>query len=143
MTSLTASEPCRCNLLRKAARRVSAIYDQELSGSGLRITQYALSGEIERSGPISITHLAAIMVMERNGLGHPFRLLERDGLLVTVTGKDRRSRSVTLTEFGQRRLADLHHRCWQRAQRRVEATGLMNAIRQPPASFVARDITVS
>ncbi|UIN35021.1 MarR family winged helix-turn-helix transcriptional regulator [Methylobacterium oryzae] len=138
---MTTSEPCHCNLLRKAARRVSAIYDQELAGSGLRITQYALLAEIERSGPISITHLAAIMVMERNGLGHTLRLLERDGLLVTVTGKDRRSRTVTLTELGQRRLADLHHR-WQQAQRRVEATGLMNAIRQPLASFVARDITV-
>jgi DNA-binding MarR family transcriptional regulator len=142
MTSVKAAEPCHCNLLRKAARRVSAIYDQELAGSGLRITQYALLAEIERSGPISITDLAAIMVMERNGLGHTLRLLERDGLLVTVTGKDRRSRTVTLTEMGQRRLADLHPR-WQRAQRRVEATGLMSTIRQPLASFVARDITVS
>lgn len=142
MTSMTAAEPCHCNLLRKVARRVSAIYDQELAGSGLRITQYALLAEIERSGPISITHLAAILVMERNGLGHTLRLLERDGLLVTVTGKDRRSRTVSLTKVGQRRLADLHPR-WQRAQRRVEATGLMNAIRQPLASFVARDITGS
>jgi DNA-binding MarR family transcriptional regulator len=113
-----------------------------LAGSGLRITQYALLAEIERSGPTSITRLAALMAMERNGLGHTLRLLERDGLLVTVTGKDRRSRTVSLTELGQRRLADLHPR-WQRAQRRVEATGLMSAIRQPLASFVARDITVS
>ncbi|MCJ2067733.1 MarR family winged helix-turn-helix transcriptional regulator [Methylobacterium sp. J-030] len=142
MKRMTASEPCHCNLIRKAARRVSAIYDQELAGSGLRITQYALLAEIELAGPISITHLAAIMVMERNGLGHTLRLLERDGLLVTVTGNDRRSRTVSLTELGQRRLADLHSR-WQRAQRRVEATGLMNAIRQPLASFVARNITVS
>lgn len=141
MTDLTAAKTCHCNLLRKAARRVSAIYDQELAGSGLRITQYALLAEIERSGPISITCLAALMVMERNGLGHTLRPLERDGLLVTVTGKDRRSRTVSLTDLGQRRLADLYPR-WQRAQRRVEATGLMSAIRQPLASFVARDITV-
>ena len=142
MTDLTEAETCHCNLLRKAARRVSAIYDQELAGSGLRITQYALLAEIERSGPLSITRLAALMVMERNGLGHTLRPLERDGLVVTVTGKDRRSRTVSLTELGQRRLADLHP-CWQRAQRRIEATGLMSAIRQPLASFIARDITAS
>lgn len=142
MMSMTAAEPCHCNLLRKAARRVSAIYDRELAGSGLRITQYALLAEIERSGPISITELAALMVMERNGLGLTLRLLERDGLLVTVMGKDRRSCTVSLTELGQRRLADLHPR-WQRAQRQVEATGLMSAIQQPLASFVARDIAAS
>lgn len=142
MKDLTAAETCHCNLLRKAARRVSAIYDQELAGSGLRITQYALLAEIQRSGPISITSLAALMVMERNGLGHTLRPLERDGLLVTVTGKDRRSRTVSLTELGQRRLADLQPR-WHRAQRRIKATGLMSAIRQPLASFVTRDITVS
>lgn len=142
MTSMTASEPCHCNLLRKVARRISAIYDEELAASGLRITQYALLTEIQRSGPVSITDLAAIMVMERNGLGHTLRLLERDGLVVSVTGKDRRSRTVSLTELGQRRLADLRP-CWQRAQRRVEATGLMSAIRQPLASFVAGEITAS
>lgn len=142
MTTIAASEPCHCTLLRKAARRVSAIYDRELAGSGLRITQYILLAEIERSGPTSITDLAAVMVMERNGLGHNLRLLERDGLVVSAAGKDRRSRAVSLTGFGQQRLAEVRPR-WQRAQRLIEATGLMDVIRQPLTSLVQRDVMSS
>ncbi|MGU3540764.1 MarR family winged helix-turn-helix transcriptional regulator [Methylobacterium sp. A54F] len=139
MTTVGANEPCHCTLLRKAARRVSAIYDRELAGSGLRITQYALLAEIGRSAPISITDLAAVMVMERNGLGHNLRLLERQGFVLLAAGRDRRSRAVSLTEFGRQQLAEIRPH-WQRAQRLVEATGLMDAIRQPLTSLVQHDV---
>src|SRR3954453_21858810 len=34
--------PCLCGVLRQASRAVTRIYDEELRGTGLRVTQYTL-----------------------------------------------------------------------------------------------------
>jgi hypothetical protein len=34
--------PCLCSTLRRASRAVSRLYDEELRGTGLRATRYAL-----------------------------------------------------------------------------------------------------
>lgn len=142
MNGQDATDACHCTLLRKAARRVSSLYDSELAGTGLRITQYALLAQIDRSGPLSITDLADIMVMERNGLGHNLRLMERDGLVRSEAGRDRRRRVVALTDMGRRRLDQVRPR-WEQAQRRIEATGLMGDIRQPLGALIRSDLAAS
>jgi DNA-binding MarR family transcriptional regulator len=107
---------CHCTVLRKAARRVSMLYDHALDSSGLRITQYAILAELGRSAPITITELANAMVMDRNGLGHNLRPLERDGLVRMEPGRDRRSRVIVMTETGRQRLAKAQP-LWRRAQK--------------------------
>jgi len=110
-------EICNCTVLRKAARRVSGLYDRVLAPSGLRITQYAILAELGRSGAMTITDLARAMVMERNGLGHNLRPLEREGLIRMQVGRDRRSRIILMTEAGQARL-DEARPFWKQGQER-------------------------
>src|SRR5215813_11609644 len=109
-------EVCNCTILRKAARHVSMLYDRTLDPSGIRLTQYALLAELDRTGPMTITELADAMVMERNGLGHNLQPLERDGLVRMEIGSDRRSRIIVMTEIGRRRLAKAKP-LWRRAQK--------------------------
>jgi DNA-binding MarR family transcriptional regulator len=110
-------ELCNCTVLRKAARRVSILYDRALDSAGVRLTQYALLAELDRTGPMTITELANAMVMERNGLGHNLQPLERDGLVRMEIGRDRRSRIIVVTKMGRRRLAEAKP-LWRRAQKR-------------------------
>jgi DNA-binding MarR family transcriptional regulator len=113
-------EVCNCTVLRKAARRVSGLYDRALAPSGLRITQYAILAELGRSGPMTITDSAQAMVMERNGLGHGLRPLEREGLVRMEVGRDKRSRVILMTETGQARLAEAKP-LWRQGQERFGA----------------------
>jgi DNA-binding MarR family transcriptional regulator len=92
------------------------LYDHALDSSGLRITQYAILAELGRSAPMTITELANAMVMDRNGLGHNLRPLERDELLRMEPGRDRRSRVIVMTEAGRHRLANARP-LWRRAQK--------------------------
>jgi DNA-binding MarR family transcriptional regulator len=110
-------ELCNCTALRKAARRVSFLYDRVLAPSGLRITQYGILAELGRSGPMTITDLAHAMVMERNGLGHNLRPLEREGLIRMEVGQDKRSRLILMTEKGHTRLAEAKP-LWRQGQDR-------------------------
>jgi DNA-binding MarR family transcriptional regulator len=98
-------DSCRCSatLLRKASRRLSQLYDEVLAPTGLTTTQYALLVEIESRGdtPPTLSELAAAMVMDRSGLGHGLRPLERDGIVALVGGlPDRRVRHIVLTTKG-------------------------------------------
>jgi DNA-binding MarR family transcriptional regulator len=111
------SDVCNCTVLRKAARRVSILYDRALGPSGLRITQYAILAELGRSSPMTITELANAMVMDRNGLGHNLRPLEREGLVKTEIGRDRRSRVIVMTKTGMARLAAAK-KLWRQGQER-------------------------
>jgi DNA-binding MarR family transcriptional regulator len=110
--------PCACTALRKAARRVTLLYDRALAPSGLGVNQYALLVELERQGggPVTLGGLARVMVMDRSALGHTLRPLERDRLIAMGTAvADRRSRAITLTEAGSARLAAARP-LWQAAQ---------------------------
>jgi DNA-binding MarR family transcriptional regulator len=97
---------CSATALRKAARRVSQLYDGALAPAGLTVTQFALLTELlrrEDKAP-SVTELAAAMVMDRSGLGHTLHPLQRDGLIaLAVDHRDARSRQVLLTVRGKAR----------------------------------------
>jgi DNA-binding MarR family transcriptional regulator len=76
------------------------------------------------ANPPTVTDLAHAMVMDRSGLGHTLRPLERDGYIVLVQNKeDGRQRSVVLTEAG-RKVHQKAKALWEKAQRRfVEVVG--------------------
>jgi DNA-binding MarR family transcriptional regulator len=112
---------CNCAALRKAARRVSLLYDRYLARSGLTIGQYAILAEIARSAhgkPPTLTKLAQELVMDRAALSHTLKPLERDGLIRIVRAReDRRARLVYLTAAGRARAAAARQ-CWMEAQAR-------------------------
>jgi TetR/AcrR family transcriptional repressor of nem operon len=121
-----AQDPSRCSatLLRKASRRLSSLYDSALAGTGLTTTQYALLVEIDRrrGAPPTLTELAEAMVMDRSGLGHGLRPLQRDGLVELVRGDiDQRSRQIVLTDKG-RACRDLAAPHWSEAEAHFTST---------------------
>ena len=113
---------CNCLALRQAARHVSQFYDQFLTASGLRTTQYSILARLQRKGLMSINALAAELVMDRTTLGRNIRPLQRDGLIAVVPGKiDRRSKELRLTRAGVERFATAQ-KGWTKAQAEFERT---------------------
>jgi DNA-binding MarR family transcriptional regulator len=114
----------RCNVtaLRKAARRVSQLYDSLLAPTGLRSTQRAILVHVARQGSPTMSELAAALVLDRSALNHNLKPLQRDGLLrVTVDPDDRRSRRIELSKRGEAKLRESVG-AWEQAQQRFEAT---------------------
>ena len=112
---------CNCLALRQAARHVSQFYDQFLTASGLRTTQYSILARLQRKGPMSINALAADLVMDRTTLGRNILPLLRDGLISVRPDRiDRRSKELQLTKAGARRFRAASEG-WHQAQGRFEA----------------------
>ena len=110
---------CYATALRKASRRLTALYDEALAPAGLRSTQYAILVELADRGPLTINELARSLVLDRSGLGHSLRPLERDGLIHLTRGSvDRRSVAVDLSAEGRDRLKQAAV-LWRSAQQRV------------------------
>jgi DNA-binding MarR family transcriptional regulator len=109
---------CSCFNLRRAARRVTQIYEHALAPSGLKATQFAVLAVLDglESGEgIAMTRLAKILGTDRTTLTRNLGVVQRDGLVTIKIGDDSRSRLVVLTEAGRtalKRAAPL----WARAQ---------------------------
>jgi len=110
--------PCACNALRRSGRALSRFYDEALAETGLRVTQYSLLSTLSRSGPAPLTALAEELVMDRTTLSRNLLPLERAGLVVLESGRDRRTRYAHLTAEGERRLAEARP-YWLAAQEQV------------------------
>ena len=128
--------PCGCANLRRAARAVSQIYDEELRRSGLTIAQFTLLQVLFRVGKITQGGLGQLLVLDSTTLTRTLQTLEKKGWIRRRPGKDRREREVGLTAAGrsrfQRAVPD-----WNRAQELLLArvgrrrwTGLMKQLSQ-------------
>ena len=114
-------ELCNCLALRQAARHVTQFYDHFLATAGLRTTQFSILAKLRRLGPMTISALAADLVMDRTTLGRNLQPLEREGLVAVVQGRaDRRSREIRLTDAGAERLRTAVEG-WVKAQAGFEA----------------------
>ncbi|WP_436535465.1 MarR family winged helix-turn-helix transcriptional regulator [Actinoplanes sp. HUAS TT8] len=112
---------CYATAARKAARRLTALYDGILAPAGLRSTQFAILSQLAVGGPASINELARVLVLDRSGLGHSLRPLQRDGLITLGQDpSDRRSVTVTLTDQGKQKF-EAAYGLWQSAQDQVVA----------------------
>src|SRR5437899_6383256 len=111
---------CNCLALRQATRHVTQFYDQLLAPSGLRATQLAILGRLQRGGPMPINALAAELVMDRTTLGRNILPLQRDGLIeIGASATDRRRREVRLTPAGAARMRAARQG-WKVAQQRFD-----------------------
>jgi DNA-binding MarR family transcriptional regulator len=70
-------------------------------------------------GPVTLTKLAEMTVTERTTLTRNLNILEKKGLIRTVSGEDRRERQVCITERGQRALMAAIP-LWEAAQAHIE-----------------------
>jgi DNA-binding MarR family transcriptional regulator len=109
------ANPCYCILLRKASRRLSALYDEALEPFGISIGQFSLIRNIDRKQPVSLTELAAVMELDRSTVGRNTKVLERMGLVETVSGEDHREALMELTDKG-RALLEAAVPAWENVQ---------------------------
>jgi DNA-binding MarR family transcriptional regulator len=118
MKAKTRSElltECACFDLRRATRAVSRMYDDFLRDAGLNITQFSLLNLICAEKELSISTLGRYMVMERTSITRALAPLERDGLIHSRAGADKRIRIVSVTNKGRKLVEDAEPK-WRQAQ---------------------------
>lgn len=109
--------------LRRAMRVVSQAYDAALKPAGLKATQFTLLAVLANRGPVPLTRLAELLVMDRTTLTRNLKPLEAKGWVETGREKDERVRLIGATEAGRAVVADATP-LWAEAQARVtEALG--------------------
>jgi DNA-binding MarR family transcriptional regulator len=91
---------CTCFSLRKAARVVTQLFDEQMAPSGLLVTQFSILGVIATMKESTMNQLAQYLVMDRTTLTRNLKPLEREGLIQITPGKDKRTRLISLTLKG-------------------------------------------
>lgn len=107
--------PCACSNLRRVARMVTRIYDQELKVVGLEISQHGLLTALDIAGEVNQKWLSTLFAMDSTSLTRTLGRLRKHGWVRSKPGKDRRERLFTLTRAGKRKLAEAQAH-WELAQ---------------------------
>jgi len=120
-------DQCNCFAVRKAARRISRMYDAYLQPTGLRVTQFLLLAALGELRSAPVNGLAERLDIERTAMGKMVGFLERDGFVrIEPSPTDGRSRIAKLTPEG-RALHDRAAVLWGEAQRQFsERNGVKN-----------------
>jgi DNA-binding MarR family transcriptional regulator len=98
---------CAIGNLRKTSRAATLFGDTVLQPTGLKVTQFTMLGSIAEQGSLSVGQLAAKMMMDQTSVTRSLKLLKEMGLVSSVQGSDGRTRLVSVTLEGQRRLAEI------------------------------------
>lgn len=114
-----SQDACTCGKLREAARAVTLLYDNAFKSSGLLSTQLGVLHTIYNSASITISELAGELGMDRTTLTRNLSVLEREGLINISSGKDHRTRIVTITSKGRTSIAKAIP-LWNEVQRKVK-----------------------
>jgi DNA-binding MarR family transcriptional regulator len=104
---LARTQRCTCSALRRATRAVSAHYEAQFRGSGLRGTQFTILSVLAQAGPLPMTRLAGMLGVERTTLTRNLTVLARRGLVAWTGEADGRVRKALLTKAGDAML----HKC--------------------------------
>jgi len=115
---LTIASECTGFGLRKAARALGRIYDEAMAPAGIRGTQFNLLVALSLAGEAPVMKVADELGLDRTTLTRNLGPLERDGLVESVPGADRRVRWLRLTARGHETVATALP-LWERTQRRV------------------------
>ena len=113
---------CNAGAVRRAARKLTHLYDTELAPAGLNLCQYGVLRAINSRGAAlpSVQELAEQLVLDRSTLGQNLRPLVKDRLINLLTDpNDRRVRLIALTKLGVAKFKEAN-KYWQIAQDRFE-----------------------
>jgi len=113
----TNQQACACMALRKAARALTRLYDDQLSPRDMTTTQFAILGTLDRRGDLPLTELATLLVMDRTTLYRTIEPVERRGWVSIGPGPGR-SKIARLTDEGRAVLRS-GREDWAVAQERV------------------------
>jgi DNA-binding MarR family transcriptional regulator len=110
--------PCACQNLRRLARLVTRIYDEELRKANIEITQFGLLTALAIVGEANQKTLSAGFAMDSTTLTRTLALMRKQRWIHVKPGKDRRERVFRLTEAGRRQIAAAQPH-WEEAERRL------------------------
>lgn len=110
---------CTCARLRKLTRRLTRIYDAHLAAQAIKVTQYSLLANAAR-GERTLSEFAAELEMDRSTLSRNLTPLVAQGWVRIAIGADPRSRSISVTAAGRRKLKAALP-LWRKAQCEVES----------------------
>ena len=112
------SAACACGRLRRASRALTQFYDDALAPTGLRVTQLSLMRTLAREGTTRVSALAKVFMLDRTALSRALDPLVARGYVRIVSGRDARTREVTITRAGAAALDEASAE-WKRAQATV------------------------
>lgn len=113
---MDVAQTCAALHSRVFSRLITRHYNNKLSSTGLRITQFSVMNAIKVFPPESIHQLAEILGMERTSLQRTVEKLIDKGLLESEPTGNRRSLGLSLTPEGERIYAQALE-CWEVAHR--------------------------
>ena len=106
---------CAAMRSRTVARKITRLYDEALRPVGITLGQFTTLIGISIAKPKSISWFADKLGMERSTLTRNLKVLERMGLIEVGPEQYRRAREMTITEAGERTLAEAYPH-WEAAQ---------------------------
>ena len=112
---------CACDDLRKATRTVTRMYEDFLRDEGLSVTQFSLLSVIRAGKALSVSMLGRDMGLDRTSITRALAPLERDGLIHSRPGADKRIRIVSVTNKGRKLVEDAAPK-WRQAQEALMQT---------------------
>jgi len=111
--------PCACANLRRTARAVTRMYNQELRATGLELTQFTLLMALNLTGETTQGDLGKLLALDTTSLTRMLKLLTKRGWIGVQAGDDRRQRLLQLTASGRQKWQRSRPH-WERAQRRLQ-----------------------
>jgi DNA-binding MarR family transcriptional regulator len=110
--------PCACANLRRTARAVTRLYNQELRPTGLELTQFTLLMALNITGETTQGDLGKLLALDTTSLTRMLRFLTKRGWIGVKSGHDRRQRFLRLTISGRHKFEQSQPH-WERAQKRL------------------------
>jgi DNA-binding MarR family transcriptional regulator len=109
------ADQCIAFGVRRVSRMVNNHYDRHLAPLGIRSTQFTILNALKALEDITINELAQQLQTDRTTLTRNLKLLQNKGWVVKSTGEDRRSRHISLSVAGQKKV-DRATLAWSAAQ---------------------------
>ena len=109
------ADQCIAFGVRRVSRMVNNHYDRYLAPVGIRSTQFTIMNALKALEDVTINELAEQLQTDRTTLTRNLNLLQNKGWVLKTTGEDRRSRHITLSAAGLRKV-DRATQAWAAAQ---------------------------
>lgn len=109
---------CACLSFRQASRMVTQLFDDTLVPVGLLSTQLPVLVVLAVYGPLTISRLAAMLVMDRSTLTRILKPLQARKYVQIVTTTDKRKSLLKLTAKGSDIIAEAYP-LWEKAQGQI------------------------
>jgi DNA-binding MarR family transcriptional regulator len=111
-------EDCVFRHVSRVSRGVTSAFDAALAKDGVTAHQLNILFTLAKTGPIGAGELARVIGMDASTLTRGIQTLIADGLVNANPGPDRRTKILTLSASGAKRLS-LAARTWDDVQDRI------------------------